>query len=83
MACDRGFPKAPEGEELYKLNDQFGVLQPVVTEKLSHVGEVLLFDVCLVIFTIGPRPGLFDFFGLCPVEKMVIEELSTVVAINS
>ncbi len=59
------------------------MFESFVAQKLPDVGVVLLFDVGLIVLAIGPGAGLLDALGLQPVVDVVVEKLSSVVAIDS
>ena len=57
----------------------------MVTEPLTDVGPVFLFDVSVVIFVVGPRASKLDgAFSLCKMfQEVIIEELAAIVAIKA
>ena len=59
------------------------MLQPIVAQELADVGVVLLFDVGLIVLAIGPGTGLLDALGLEPPVNVMVEELCSVVAVDS
>ena len=51
-------PETPEGGvEGIDRFDQTGIIETVVSEKVSDTTPVFLFDMGVVIFSIGARPG--------------------------
>lgn len=59
------------------------MLQPVVSEQASNVSIVFLLHVGLVVFEVGPGPGFPDAVIFQPVVNVVVEELSSVIAVHS
>ena len=57
--------------------------QTIISKQTPHVSIVLLLHVSLVVFKVGARTCLVDSFLLQPVVNMIVEELSSVVAIQS
>ncbi len=57
----------------------------MVTEPLSDVGPVFLFDMSVVVFVVGSRASKLDrVFPLCEMfEEVIIEELAAVVTIKA
>jgi hypothetical protein len=77
-------PQAPQGECLIERLDQIELVKPVVTEKLSHMGVVLLFDVCVVVLAVRTRATQQDF-RIPPLEvgyEVRVEELRAVVEVE-
>ncbi len=57
----------------------------MVTEPLTDVGPVFLFDMSVVVFVVGARARKLDrVFSLCEMfEEVIIEELAAVVTIKA
>ncbi len=63
--------------------DEFGMLQPVVAEELAHMGPVLLLDMGVVVFAIGPAAGEGHAPRVQVAMQGPVEELAAVVAVEA
>jgi hypothetical protein len=60
----------------------FGLIARV-SNRFSHHGPVLLFDITVIILLGRSRPGEGDLFFLTVPNELVIDEFSSIVRINS
>ena len=59
------------------------MLQPVVAEELAHMGPVLLLDVGVVVFAVGPAAGEGDAALVEMAVQRPVEELAAVVGVKT
>src|SRR6266545_6579336 len=57
--------------------------EPPVPDEATDDGSVLLFDPCLIVFTIGSRAGELDASVGAVREERVVHELTTVVRVDA
>ena len=73
------------GIEVVEGRHDGGIIQAVVSDPLSYVRPVFLFDMRVVIFVIGPASceldGLFSFGKVS--EEVIVEELASVITIEA
>jgi len=51
--------------------------------QLAHMGPVLLFDVSVIVFLVGPPSGKLNVVVLAVLVEVVVEELRAVVRIDA
>jgi len=72
--------------ELVHEGNQSGMFEAIVTEELTHVGPVLLFDVGVVVFAVGAAAGEGHPAPLSAGEVLIkgpVEELAAVVSVKA
>jgi hypothetical protein len=75
--------EAKKGIELVEKNEFVFSLIAKIANRFSHHGPVLLFHITVIVLFERSRPGEGDLFFLTVPNELMVDELSSIVRIDS